>query len=143
MIQGKTNLRVLIIGLFSAFMLTVTANAMAVDLSGSWSGSWVSSKTGHKGPLHAEFSRIDATSYQVDFRGRFFKIMPFRYSVVLSVVEEGDTVRLAGDSYLGRLFGWFHYDAVADAGSFTANYSSCKDDGQFCLSRCCVAGPAK
>jgi hypothetical protein len=118
-------------------VLVVAAPASAEDLSGGWSGGWVSSTTGHKGPLHAEFTRLDAASYQVDFRGRFFKLFPFRYSVVLNVVEEGDTVRLSGDSYLGRMFGWFHYDAVASGGNFTADYSSCKDQGQFCLTRCC------
>lgn len=117
--------------------VVLAATASAEDLSGSWSGGWVSSTTGHKGPLHAHFTRLDDASYQVDFRGRFFKLLPFRYSVVLNVVEEGDTVRLSGDSYLGRMFGWFHYEAVAGGGSFTADYSSCKDQGQFCLTRCC------
>lgn len=114
--------------------------AAAEDLSGGWSGQWESVSTGHKGPLRATFSRINETQYQVDFSGRFFKIIPFRYSVVLNAVEEGDTVRLSGDSYLGRRYGWFHYEAVAAGDCFTANYSSCKDDGQFRLTRCCAAG---
>lgn len=114
----------------------LSAVAPAADLSGKWSGSWESCVTGHHGPLHATFCKIDDSSYQVHFRGRFFKIMPFHYSVVLNAVDEGDNVRLSGDSYLGRLVGWFHYDAVADGTSFTAGYSSCKDNGHFYLTRC-------
>ena len=69
-------------------------------------------------------------------RGRFFRILPFRYNVVLRVVDvHGDTVTLAGSSYLGRLFGTFHYRATADGCSFHATYTSCKDRGEFCLQR--------
>ena len=127
----------------AVFPLVVMAAALsagqasAADLSGSWSGRWDSQTTGHTGPLKAEFTRIDDSQYQVDFRGRFLKLVPFRYSVVLTAVDEGDTVRLSGDNYLGRMFGWFHYDAVVSGDCFTANYSSCKDSGQFQMTRCC------
>ncbi|HUE72995.1 MAG TPA: hypothetical protein VMP01_19070, partial [Pirellulaceae bacterium] len=100
------------------------AEVSAADLSGSWSGRWDSLSTGHTGPLNANFTRINESQYQVDFRGRFFKLIPFRYSVVLNVVEEGETVRLSGDNYLGRRYGWFHYDAVVAGDCFTANYTS-------------------
>ncbi|MEX2026906.1 MAG: hypothetical protein WEH44_06385 [Pirellulaceae bacterium] len=117
----------------------LAGSASAADLSGAWSGRWDSLSTGHSGPLNANFTRINESQYQVDFRGRFFKLIPFRYSVVLDVVEEGETVRLSGDNYLGRRYGWFHYDAVVAGDCFTANYSSCKDDGQFRLTRCCAS----
>ena len=113
-----------------------SGQAIAADLSGSWSGRWDSQSTGHTGPLKAEFTRIDDSQYQVDFRGRFLKLVPFRYSVVLTAVEEGENVRLSGDNYLGRMFGWFHYDAVVSGDCFTAIYSSCKDSGQFQMTRC-------
>jgi hypothetical protein len=122
----------------AAMLLAGQANA--ADLSGTWSGRWDSLSTGHTGPLNANFTRINESQYQVDFRGRFFKLIPFRYSVVLNVVEEGETVRLSGDNYLGRRYGWFHYDAVVAGDCFTANYTSCKDDGQFRLTRCCASG---
>ena len=54
-------------------------------------------------------------------------------------VLKGDTdgvVKLAGDSYLGRRYGTFHYEASATETKFTADYTSCKDDGRFVLSRC-------
>lgn len=105
------------------------------DLSGTWQGSWTSCKSGHTGPMRAEFCRLDSGDYRVNFRGRFFKVFPFRYSVVLQVVEEGDVVRLSGSSYLGRMFGTFCYSATADACQFRANYTSKKDHGIFSLRR--------
>jgi hypothetical protein len=72
----------------------------------------------------------------VDFSGRFFKILPFRYSVTLDVIrDDGRTIELAGSSYLGRLFGTFRYQAQATEDRLTADYASCKDRGQFVLCR--------
>lgn len=122
--------------LIVALSLLSAGEVLAVDLSGSWSGSWESCSTGHAGPLRAEFTRCSPTRYQVDFRGRFFKILPFRYSVTLDVVEDhGDRVVLAGSSFLGRLFGTFTYHATADGCRFTADYRSKKDVGEFRLTR--------
>ena len=122
--------------LIVALSLLPAGSATAVDLSGSWSGSWESCSTGHAGPLRAEFTRSSATQYRVDFAGRFFKILPFRYSVTLDVVEDhGDHVVLAGSSFLGRLFGTFTYHATADGCRFTADYRSKKDVGEFRLMR--------
>lgn len=125
---------------FAALSLTGAVGysaAHASDLSGAWQGRWNSCTTGHNGILRATFCRISATQYRVDFRGRFFKVLPFRYSVVLNVVSEyGDTVRLRGSSYLGRRFGTFHYDAVATACRFDATYTSCKDNGRFRMTKC-------
>ena len=117
-------------------MLIAASTASAADLSGTWSGRWESFDTGHNGPLNATFSRVSDDQYQVQFRGRFLKIVPFRYRVTLNIVEENDDrVTLAGESYLGRLFGTFTYQATADDESFTADYSSCKDQGRFTLCR--------
>jgi hypothetical protein len=124
------------------FWTVVAAPVAAADLSGSWSGHWRSDSSGHQGPLQAEFRAINATQYRVDFSGRFFKILPFRYSVTLNVVrDDSQTIRLSGRSYLGRLFGTFHYRAHATTAQFTANYSSRNDCGQFVLCRRCGPGP--
>lgn len=110
--------------------------APTTDLGGSWVGSWKSCSTGHAGPLRATFTRCGDTQYHVKFSGRFLKVVPFRYTVMLEVVEDrGDSVVLAGSSYLGRLFGTFAYTATADGRSFVAEYTSAKDRGQFRLER--------
>lgn len=124
---------------FLSSLFLVVASAMpacAVDLSGCWTGSWQSCSTGHSGVLRARFTRCGETQYRVDFSGRFCRLLPFRYSVTLDVVEDcGDRVTLAGSSFLGRLFGTFSYTAAADEDAFAARYSSTKDSGRFDLRR--------
>ena len=116
--------------------LALAAPARAVDLSGSWCGTWSSTTTGHAGPLRAEFTPCGEGRWRVDFSGRFFKVFPFRYSVTLRVVEErGGEIVLAGSSWLGRLFGTFSYRAQATACDFEACYTSRKDRGAFHLER--------
>ena len=116
---------------------SMNSRLLATDLSGTWSGNWISCSTGHQGPLMARFTRCDGTHYRVRFSGRFFKIFPFHYTVTLKVVEETETmVTLSGSSYLGRLFGTFCYTATTDACHFNARYSSKKDTGMFKLSKC-------
>lgn len=113
--------------------------AAATDLSGEWCGYWISCTSGHKGPLRATFCRVCANQYEATFSGRFFKVFPFRYRVTLNVVsDDGQTVVLAGSSYLGRMFGTFTYQATATSCHFNSNYDSCKDNGRFVLSRCCT-----
>jgi len=124
----------------TAFVLltSLASQALATDLSGHWEGSWQSCGTGHKGVLRADFCKLNSTQYQVNFRGRFFKVFPFRYSVVLNVVsDDGQTVQLQGSSYLGRMFGTFHYNATVTNGCFNSSYTSCKDNGWFRMSKCC------
>ena len=121
---------------FAALVLLFGSTSQAADLSGCWSGTWQSCSTGHHGPLKANFTKCGDTQYHVTFSGRFFKIMPFRYSVTLNVIEDGDTVKLSGSSYLGRLMGTFTYSATATACSFQSGYSSCKDYGSFNLTKC-------
>lgn len=115
----------------------------AIDLTGEWSGTWHSCTSGHSGPLKATFCQACGDSYRVTFSGRFFKILPFRYTVCLNVVgREGDKVLLAGSADLGHLMGTFHYQAEATDCEFHANYNSCRDQGTFCLYRCsrCASG---
>jgi hypothetical protein len=109
-----------------------------VDLAGHWSGAWYSYSSSHKGPLFAQFCRMSNGDYQVHFRGRFAAILPFRYSVVLRVVDvEPGLVRLRGQANLGRLFGTFTYEATATNCEFQADYDSCQDRGKFWLRKCC------
>jgi hypothetical protein len=119
--------------------LLAPAFCSATDLSGTWSGTWQSSSTGHKGPLRAEFVRLDEARYEVFFQGRFFKVFPFRYSLVMTSWEEGGAVYLSGSRFLGRMFGTFSFQAAATDCEFKANYSSCKDSGCFTMTRCTVA----
>jgi hypothetical protein len=123
-----------------AATLTLPGVSRATDLSGCWSGTWNSCQTGHKGPLNAEFVRLNDSQYEVFFTGRFFKFIPFRYSVVMNAVEQNGVVYLSGSQNLGKRAGVFSFSATATCTCFNANYTSCRDNGQFKMSRvsgCC------
>jgi hypothetical protein len=121
-------------------LMIASGMARAGDLSGCWSGHWQSHVTGHHGPLWAEFVRTGDHQYDVFFRGRFFVLVPFRYSVTMTATEQPDgTIVLQGSQYLGRMFGTFTFSATATDSQFRAQYASCKDHGSFCLTRCTVA----
>ncbi|QVL31498.1 hypothetical protein KIH39_22035 [Telmatocola sphagniphila] len=105
------------------------------SLSGSWTGTWLSTDSGHKGPLKAELIDQGNGAYQAKFRGRFFAVIPFRYNVTLNVVQQnGNQTTLAGSSRL-PFFGTFQYSAVSDGQSLNAEYTSRSDHGQFQLRR--------
>lgn len=111
------------------------AAAPVPDLSGAWSGTWLSSSTGHDGPLKARFHRVDATHYDVHFRGRFCKLIPFCYRVTLCVAGcQNGCVTLTGSKRL-PIFGTFTIRASANCNQFTARYSSSEDCGIFRMSR--------
>jgi hypothetical protein len=120
----------------AVLVLVCQLSAHAADLSGCWSGRWQSCVTPHNGPLNAQFVRLDESHYEVFFNGRFFKLLPFRYSVVMAAVEQDGVVTLTGSQFLGRMFGTFTFQATASDCQFNATYSSCKDHGLFHLTRC-------
>jgi hypothetical protein len=108
------------------------------DLTGSWSGRWLSCGNGHNGPMNAEFCRRCDGHYDVKFNGRFFKLVPFRYKATLTVTGYADgKVYLSGSHNIGPLLGTFSYNAWSDGCQFVAGYCSRKDNGQFLMSRCC------
>uniref|UniRef100_A0A7C4QT04 Uncharacterized protein n=1 Tax=Schlesneria paludicola TaxID=360056 RepID=A0A7C4QT04_9PLAN len=111
--------------------------ASVPDLSGDWTGSWCSTTNGHHGPMTATFCRLDDHHYRVHFRGRYFRLLPFSYTAVLTVTgHEGDRVLLSGSHRLGPIMGTFSYNASATDAQFVAGYCSRNDQGQFVLNRC-------
>ena|SRR5437762_3579620 len=117
------------------FGLLHARDADAQDLTGCWRGTWDDCKSGHSGPLRATFSKCDDQHYRAVFVGRFFKVIPFRFTTLLDVTgREEDKLLLAGESRLGP-FGTFRYNAEATTTDFTAHYSSRRYKGQFLLQR--------
>jgi hypothetical protein len=131
--HARTRRAALSVCLLIAFPFTCPA----ADLSGCWSGTWESCTTGHRGPLQAEFVRLSECDYEVHFSGRFFKLLPFRYTVVMAASEQDGVVHLSGSKHLGCLFGTFSFSASVTDCEFIAEYSSCKDHGWFTMTRCC------
>ncbi len=139
MLPASLTIRTLLFSLAFVSLLALGNHCRATDLSGQWSGTWASGNTRHHGPLQAEFVRLNDNEYEVFFRGKFFAILPFRYSVVMTASEQDGVVTLSGSKYLGRMFGTFTFSAAVTDTHFNANYSSCKDHGCFEMTRCSYA----
>ncbi|WP_437224147.1 hypothetical protein SH661x_003506 [Planctomicrobium sp. SH661] len=113
------------------------ASVAVPNLNGEWSGSWTSCGTGHKGPLRATFCQVDACHYEVRFKGRFCKVIPFHYKTILTVTATEDgRVWLRGSERLGLLLGTFSMNGWATSNQFVSSYTSKDDQGQFSLRRC-------
>ena len=107
----------------------------APDLSGKWAGYWLSDKNGHNGPLSAKFTPQGTDSYRVTYRGRFAKVIPFRYSTTMDVVGTGDgVVLLSAEKRLGPM-GTFRTTATATDANFDATFTSRRDSGRFVMTR--------
>lgn len=106
-----------------------------IDLSGRWSGTWKDCGSGHHGPLHATFCRIDDCHYRVIFTGRFWGIFPFRFKADLNIVgQQGDRLILSGSQRVG-FNGTFEYNANASNCDFSATFDSRRYHGVFELTR--------
>lgn len=119
----------------AVFALAPVAAAQEPDLSGKWSGYWISDANGHRGPLNARFVPLDADTYRVTYRGRFALVIPFRYSTTMDVVGTGDgAVLLTAEKRLGP-FGSFRTTATATGTNFDATFTSRRDSGRFVLQK--------
>lgn len=127
--------RCVVLTLVIVFALTTASVASAEDLSGCWSGYWVSCTNGHRGPLQATLTRVDDATYCATFTGRFWRIVPFRYTTTLHVVETTDGVRLEGSTFLGPLMGDYSYSATVTGNVLTASYHARRDFGYWHLER--------
>jgi hypothetical protein len=122
-----------VIGVLCAF--STTASAAPPELSGQWSGYWLSEKSGHTGPLHCNFKQLDAETYRVRFHGRFAKVIPFWYSTKMHVAGATDGAILLSASQNLGLFGTFQMTAAATGSDFDASFTSRSDNGRFVLFR--------
>ena len=115
---------------------TATVTAGPPELSGRWSGYWISESNGHTGPLHGKFTQLDAETYRVRFHGRFAKIIPFSYSTKMHIASGNDDVMiLTTNRNLGPFLGTFQMSATATPTSFDAAFTSRNDSGRFVLTR--------
>lgn len=106
------------------------------DLSGWWTGTWLSHMNGHTGPLNGYFTKLDDDNYCVHFNGMFWEIFPFEYNVVLTVTKrEKDAVTMSGSQSLGLLLGSFSYSAKVTDTDFSASFRSALDWGEFSMTR--------
>jgi hypothetical protein len=119
------------------FLVFFSTNSWAAppELTGQWSGYWVSEHSGHSGPLRGKFVPLDAETYRVRFSGRFARVIPFVYSTKMHVSASGDDVLVLNARQNLGPFGTFQTTATATATDFNATFTSRADTGRFVLTR--------
>jgi hypothetical protein len=87
--------------------------------------------------MHARIVTTPAGDYRAAFRGRFWGVVPFRYTTTLSPVGTGPAgeTYLAGEKRLGFGLGTFSTTAVATPTTFDATFQSKRNNGRFTLRR--------
>ena len=128
------------IAVCSVFTLSAHLNADGTvapgDPCGCWCGEWCSYTNGHHGAIKARVCQVDACTYCVHYSGRFLGILPFAYSAPMTVTgttPDGKTLLYSQSN--SPILGQFTANAEVTACNFTACYSSCKDQGQFVMTR--------
>jgi hypothetical protein len=105
-------------------------------VAGRFSGSWCSQSSGHQGRMCANLRQTDACTYRARFTGTFLGIVPFAYSVPMTVTGQSPdgAVWLSSRSRL-PLFGEFTTQARVDSAGMSATYWSRRDQGTFEMPR--------
>ena len=109
--------------------LSSLSPAKSAEPVGRWSGEWVSSSTGHQGPLRARIRQVDSGTYRALFAGRFAKVIPFIYPSTLRRIP-GSCNRYQSATRM-PLLGEYRMNATISSGQFQAIYHSKNDTGIF------------
>jgi hypothetical protein len=107
------------------------------DPSGRWEGEWISSATGHRGPLRAVVLITSPARLQASFHAGYSRVFRACYAADLHTsMDPQGLLRLSGRSDLGRLAGGvYEYDGEISASLFVCRYRSRMDEGEFRLAR--------
>lgn len=111
----------------------IGSSASGQELSGTWSGAWISGANNHRGRLSATFCQTQPDQVQAKFRGTFAKIIPFRYRTNLNVVHQQAGLTILSGTRRLPLSGEFRYYAEIQDGCFQGQFSSGRNFGCWTL----------
>ncbi len=118
-----------------AWIVMISAHAMAGEPAGRWRGDWTSHTSGHHGPMRAVIHQRPDGNYDARFVGRFALVIPFTYKVTMIPVAADECGTTLAASKRLPLLGIYNMTASVSGGQFTANYNSRKDQGVFQMRR--------
>ena len=70
---------------------SMASSARAASLCGKWEGRWKSCTDHFEGTVNAKITRCGCGKYKAVFTGRAFKIMPYRYTAILTAHKDPAT----------------------------------------------------
>lgn len=109
----------------------------AGTMAGRWEGEWISTPSGHTGPLRCVLDVVDEARWHARFRGGYARIFRACYATDFHVARLGpDRWTFSGRSDLGTLAGGvYECSGEASPDAFTCRYKSPHDHGEFRLKR--------
>lgn len=124
-------------GEFHARWKAAAAAGAADDMNGRWEGEWVSTVTGHRGPLRCVIETVSDERWNARFQARYARIFRACYLADFHVARLGpDRYTFSGNTDLGwAAGGTYEYDGQGNALELTCRYRSRLDRGEFKLRR--------
>jgi hypothetical protein len=124
--------------LSSSAVIGTARSASSADLDGCWVGRWVGCTDGRTGTVRARITKCGANQYHAVFRGRCFKIMPYRYTATLTAVKDDQTGR-AHFKCTRKLpiWGWYWMNGSVNGNKVFARYRTDDHTGYFTMQRTC------
>jgi len=126
------------IAVAAAFLTAGGQAARAADMSGHWKGEWHSTTEIFHGIVNARITRCDARHYKCVFNGWAFKIMPFRYTQILTACTDPETgcIHFKATRHI-PIWGMYWMNGWASNCKFCAKYHTDENRGYFVMHRVC------
>ena len=107
------------------------------DMSGRWVGEWISTATGHRGPLRCVIAATSELRWSARFHAGYARVFRACYGADLHVARLGpDRYTFSGNSDLGWAAGGvYEYDGQGTSSELICRYRSRMDRGEFRLRR--------
>jgi hypothetical protein len=107
------------------------------SVSGRWHGEWVSSVTGHRGPLRCVMIAVREDRWKARFHASYSRVFRACYVTELHATRLGpNRFALRGSNDLGWMAGGvYEYDGEASGAELMCRYKSGFDNGEFRLRR--------
>jgi hypothetical protein len=122
-----------------ALALTIAggaARAGADNLCGCWEGTWTGCTDGLTGTVKAKITKCGPNKYRAVFWGRAFKIMPYRYTSILTAETDPETgVQSFRVAQKIPIWGCYWMKGTATECKFSARYHTDDHVGYFKMTK--------
>lgn len=124
----------------------VSTPATEFSLEGAWEGKWLSSASGHSGPLRCVIreepdsdvipEETDSDRFRARYHARWGPLFTFEYTLPMEAHREGPLhYTLEGEADLGWPWGNYRYRGEVVGERFSAKYWTELDHGSFEMTR--------
>lgn len=108
-----------------------------IDITGPWTGTWTSEKSGHTGDLRCLVSPLEKENeYEARFHATYAGFLTFEYTITLITERKPDAMHFHAEQDIGALAGGvYEYKGTVTPEAFMADYTSKGDFGVFNMTR--------